>query len=50
MKPTSLIVINSSIVDPAQLILLEAELYGDATTGVANLPTPDEVLAIFAGP
>lgn len=47
-KPTSLIVINSMLVDPDNLTALQTELYGDATTGVANLPTPDEVLAIFA--
>jgi len=46
-KPTSLIVVDSSVVDPANLTALEAELYGDAT-GTAHLPTPDEVLAIFA--
>jgi hypothetical protein len=46
-RPTSLIVVDSSTVAPADLLLLEAELYGDATTGVANLPTPDEVIALF---
>lgn len=49
-KPTSLIVVDSSVVDPADLTALEAELYGDATAGVANLPSPDEVIAIFSGP
>ena len=49
-KPTSLITIDSSLVDATDLLALEAELYGDATTGVANLPKPDDVLAIFAGP
>jgi hypothetical protein len=28
-KPTSLIVVDSSVVDPAALLLLETELYGD---------------------
>ena len=50
MSPTSLLVIDSSVVDPAKLVLLETELYGDATLGVANLPTPDEVIALLAGP
>lgn len=49
-KPTSLIVVDSSVVDSADLLLLEDELYGDATTGVANLPMPDAVIAFFAGP
>jgi|SRR5262252_374114 len=49
-KPTALIVVDSITADATKLGLLEVELYGDATTGVANLPTPDEVLAIFAGP
>jgi hypothetical protein len=46
-KPTSLIVIDSTIVSPAMLTALETELYGDATTGVANLPMPDDVIALF---
>jgi hypothetical protein len=50
LQPTALIVIDSSVVDSADLALLEDELYGDATTGVANLPTPDEVIAFFSGP
>lgn len=49
-KPTSLLVIDSTVVDPAALILLEAELYGDATTGVANLPLPDEVVELLDVP
>lgn len=47
-KPTALIVVNSSVVDEAQLTALETALYGDDTTGVAHLPTPDEVIAMFA--
>ena len=48
MSPTSLIVIDSTEVDPTQLALLEAELFGDGG-GDANLPTPDQVVAFFAG-
>lgn len=48
-SPTSLIVINSTEVDAADLTALETLLYGDAI-GTAKLPTPDEVLAIFAAP
>jgi hypothetical protein len=46
-RPTSLIVINSVEVDPADLTALEAILYGSASTE-PKLPTPDEVLALFA--
>jgi hypothetical protein len=48
-KPTSLIVVDSSLVDALGLTALETALYGDATTGVAHLPTPDEVIAMFPG-
>lgn len=48
MAPTSLIVIDSTEVAPAALALLEAELFGDAG-GDANLPSPDQVVAFFAG-
>jgi hypothetical protein len=46
-KPTALIVVDSTVVDPAALTALETALYGDATIGVAHLPTPDEVIAMF---
>jgi len=49
-SPTALIVVDSSVVDPAKLTLLEAELYGDGTTGVANLPMPDEVITLLTVP
>jgi hypothetical protein len=49
-KPTALVVVDSSVVDPAGLTALESALYGDGTTGVAHLPTPDAVIAMFAGP
>lgn len=47
-SPTSLLVIDSTKVDPTALGLLEAELFGDGG-GDANLPTPDQVIAFFAG-
>lgn len=47
LKPTSIIVVDSTTVEAADLSALEDELYGDATTGVANLPLPDAVIAIF---
>lgn len=47
-KPTSLIVVDSSLVDPGALSELEVLLYGNDTDG-AQLPTPDEVIALFEG-
>jgi hypothetical protein len=48
-KPTSLIVVNSTAVDAADLAALEDLLYGKASVEAA-LPTPDAVIALFAGP
>ena len=52
LKPTASIVIDSTKVDATKLAALEARLYGTAASGQtaavpAELPTPDEVLAIF---
>ena len=47
-KPTSLIVIDSTVVDEADLASLEALLYG--ATVAAALPMPDEVIALFGTP
>jgi hypothetical protein len=43
LKPTALIVIDSSIVDPTKLTALETTLYG-AVAAAPKLPTPDEVV------
>jgi hypothetical protein len=48
-KPTSLIVIDSTVVDPTALTTLETELYGAAATP-AKLPLPDAVIAMFDVP
>ncbi len=48
LKPTSLIVVDSTVVEATALTNLEEALYGDATLGVAHLPTPDEVIAFFS--
>jgi hypothetical protein len=48
-KPTSLIVVDSTVVDAADLTALENLLYGAASVEAA-LPTPDAVIALFAGP
>lgn len=54
-KPTASIVIDSTTADPTKLAALEAQLYGrdaDAEHSIEaiepNLPSPDQVLAIFA--
>lgn len=47
LKPSALLVIDSTKVDPAALAALEAELYGDVG-GDARLPLPDEVIGILA--
>jgi hypothetical protein len=48
LKPTALIVVDSTVVDAAKLAELEDLLYGGAAT--AKLPQPGEVIAIFEGP
>ena len=48
MKPTSLIVIDSTKVAPADLADLEDMIYGTAGTD-PELPTPDAVIALFDG-
>jgi hypothetical protein len=49
LKPTAQIVIDSTKVDSGDLTTLEDLLYGKAATEAA-LPTPDAVIALFAGP
>jgi hypothetical protein len=49
LKPTALIVVDSTVVDPAKLKSLEDLLYGVAAIEAA-LPTPDAVITLFAGP
>lgn len=48
-NPTALIVIDSTVVDSADLTAFELILYGDVATE-PKLPTPDEVIALFATP
>lgn len=49
LKPTALIVVDSTKVDAAGLSDLEDALYGGASAE-PKLPLPDEVIAMFAGP
>jgi hypothetical protein len=46
-KPTSLIVIDSTVVDPTDLASLEDLLYGAGAIAAA-LPMPDAVIELFA--
>lgn len=46
LKPTSLLVIDSTKVEATALEALENMLYGGASTE-AKLPTPDDVIALF---
>lgn len=46
-KPTSLIVIESELVDATALASLEDKLYGGGSETEATLPSPDEVLQLF---
>ena len=45
-QPTAHIEIDSTVADTGKLAELEKKLYGDTSTE-AELPTPDEVIAIF---
>lgn len=47
--PTATIVVDSRTADPTDLATLEGKLYGSEPSGTPTLPSPDEVLAIFAG-
>lgn len=49
LKPTAQIVVDSTVVDADALADLEDLLYGVGATPAA-LPTPDAVIALFAGP
>jgi hypothetical protein len=46
LKPTALIVVDSTVVDSADLLALEDLLYGKAAVEAA-LPMPDAVIALF---
>jgi len=46
-KPTSILTVDSVTSDPAALQTLEDALFGTAS-GEAHLPTPDEVIEMFA--
>lgn len=45
-KPTSLVTIDSTTIDPAKLAMLEAKLYGK-NNQTPELPLPDEIVSMF---
>lgn len=46
-KPTALLTIDSTKADPTKLAELEKKLYGDDSSGTAQLPLPDEVITML---
>lgn len=48
LKPTAILTIDSTKVNPVNLAALEDAIYGTAGTN-SRLPQPDEVIAMFAG-
>lgn len=49
LKPTAIIIVDSTKVAPADLATLEALLYGSVADD-PELPTPDDVIALFTTP
>lgn len=51
LKPTALIVVDSTVVDSAALAALETALYGGTGVGAEpHLPSPDEVIEMVSTP
>ena len=48
LKPTALLTVDSTVVDPTTLATLEGILYGSGGVD-ARLPLPDEVVGLFGG-
>ena len=48
-RPTAKMSFDSTKISASNMAAIEAELFGDASTGVANLPMPDELLALITG-
>ena len=48
-KPTSHLIVDTTVADAGKVTQLETKLYGDASTGTPTLPTPDEVYTMFQG-
>lgn len=48
-KPTSHLIVDTTVADAGKVTQLETKLYGDDSSGTPTLPTPDEVYAMFQG-
>lgn len=48
-KPTSHLIVDTTVADAGKVTQLETKLYGDSSSGTPTLPMPDEVYAMFQG-
>lgn len=48
-KPTSHLVVDTTVAKSAKVTALETKLYGDDSAGTPTLPMPDEVYTMFQG-
>lgn len=48
-KPTSHLVVDTTVAEATKVAALETKLYGDASAGTPTLPMPDEVYTMFQG-
>ena len=48
-KPTSHLIVDTTVADAGKVTQLETKLYGDASAGTPTLPMPDEVYTMFQG-
>lgn len=46
-KPTSHLIVDTTVAEAGKVTTLETKLYGDDSSGTPGLPTPDEVYAMF---
>lgn len=46
-KPTSHLIVDTTVADAGKVTQLETKLYGDDSSGTPTLPMPDEVYAMF---
>ena len=48
-KPTSHLIVDTTVADSGKVTQLETKLYGDSSSGTPTLPMPDEVYTMFQG-
>lgn len=46
-KPTSHLIVDTTVANAGKVTQLETKLYGDDSAGTPSLPTPDEVYSMF---